>query len=77
MAIHGVASTKGHLASNGGLRGHSVDELYPLSVIARIEDGVTKWVPMHLGTGRVHTHGTAECRVAHRWAAKMKEEGWK
>lgn len=24
--------TKGHLANNGGLRGHSVGDLYPLSV---------------------------------------------
>lgn len=27
--IHGVASTSGHLASNGGLRGHSVGDVFP------------------------------------------------
>lgn len=26
---HGVASTAGHLASNGGLRGHSVGDVFP------------------------------------------------
>lgn len=32
---HGVAATKGHLASNGGLRGHSVGESFPYIVVAQ------------------------------------------
>lgn len=35
MSIHGVQSTKGHLASNGGLRGHSVGESFPFIIFAR------------------------------------------
>lgn len=32
---HGVAATKGHLASNGGLRGHSVGDTFPYIVFAK------------------------------------------
>ncbi len=32
---HGVASTKGHLASNGGLRAHSVDDVFPWIVMQK------------------------------------------
>lgn len=32
---HGVAATKGHLESNGGLRGHSVGHSFPYVVIAK------------------------------------------
>ncbi|AUR85222.1 coil containing protein [Vibrio phage 1.070.O._10N.261.45.B2] len=32
---HGVAATKGHLSSNGGLRAHSVDDVFPWIVMQR------------------------------------------
>ena len=32
---HGVAATAGHLASNGGLRGHSVGDTFPWIVMQR------------------------------------------
>lgn len=34
MTNHGVQATKGHLASNGGLRGHSVGASFPFIVFA-------------------------------------------
>ena len=77
MKPHGVAATKGHLASNGGLRGHSVDELYPLSVIAKVKDGFTLWQVMHLGTGKTDVRYYSSAARAHRRAAKLKQEGWK
>lgn len=33
--MRGVQLTKGHLASNGGLRGHSVGDSFPFIVFAR------------------------------------------
>lgn len=32
--MRGVQLTKGHLSSNGGLRGHSVGEAFPFIVVA-------------------------------------------
>lgn len=31
---HGIASTRGHCAGNGGLRGHSVGDIFPLIIVA-------------------------------------------
>lgn len=39
----GVNNTRGHLASNGGLRGHSVGDCFPCIVIAVGVAGAHKW----------------------------------
>lgn len=31
---HGTASTRGHCAGNGGLRGHSVGDVFPCVIVA-------------------------------------------
>lgn len=30
---HGVSSTKGHMSSNGGIRGHSAGDIFPLIIM--------------------------------------------
>lgn len=40
---HGIASTSGHLASNGGLRGHSVGDVFPYIVVAQGTFDNLKW----------------------------------
>ncbi|WWY65386.1 hypothetical protein [Escherichia phage vB_EcoP_LHP] len=42
---HGVASTLGHCAGNGGLRGHSVGEHFPCVIYQKgTPDALTHWV---------------------------------
>ncbi|AUR81865.1 hypothetical protein NVP1015O_51 [Vibrio phage 1.015.O._10N.222.51.E5] len=42
---HGVASTAGHLASNGGIRGHSAGDSFPMLVVGKGNpfDGSFRW----------------------------------
>lgn len=35
---HGVAATAGHLASNGGIRGHSAGDVFPFIVVGTGDD---------------------------------------
>lgn len=62
-ASSGVSATRGHLQDNGGIRGHSAGELFPLLVV-----GVgTQWEVQHAGktlfrhwsVGVVHAAGAA------------------
>lgn len=48
---HGVAATRGHLENNGGLRGHSVDKVFPYIVLAMGNP--------HLGTQRWYVQDPA------------------
>lgn len=42
---HGVASTKGHCAGNGGLRGHSVGGVFPCVIYGKgTFENFTYWV---------------------------------
>lgn len=42
---HGVAATKGHVAGNGGLRGHSCGEVFPFVIYAQgTFDDLWYWV---------------------------------
>lgn len=42
---HGVASTLGHCAGNGGLRGHSVGGVFPCVIYQKgLPDALTHWV---------------------------------
>lgn len=42
---HGVAATKGHCAGNGGLRGHSVGDVFPCVIYQQgTFDSLTHWV---------------------------------
>ncbi|CUH74580.1 hypothetical protein AXI70_gp05 [Cronobacter phage Dev-CD-23823] len=42
---HGTAATRGHCAGNGGLRGHSVGELFPCVIYQKgIPGAITWWV---------------------------------
>lgn len=43
--------TKGHRASQPGLRGHSVGQLFPFTVIARGHGDVLLWHAMDMRTG--------------------------
>lgn len=61
----------GHREDQGGLRGHSIGEDYPFSVVGRGLDG---WQVQNLLTGReyeVHT-GPGACEAAHEQAHKLK-----
>lgn len=40
---HGIASTKGHSASNGGLRGHSIGDVFPYIVVAQGPFDALEW----------------------------------
>ena len=46
-AVHGTAATRGHLAGNGGLRGHSVGGPFPCVLFAKgnchITGGLSYW----------------------------------
>ncbi|QQM15449.1 hypothetical protein [Kosakonia virus Kc318] len=43
--LHGVMATRGHCVGNGGLRGHSVGELFPCVIYQKgIPGAVTWWV---------------------------------
>lgn len=43
--MHGVAATKGHLAGNGGLRGHSVGGVFPCVIYQQgTFDDLYHWV---------------------------------
>ncbi|AZF88067.1 hypothetical protein HOU66_gp05 [Pectobacterium phage Arno160] len=44
MSLSGVASTKGHLAGNGGLRGHSVGGVFPCVIFQRGMHSPMYWV---------------------------------
>lgn len=35
LVPHGVAATKGHISGQGGLRGHSVGDIFPYIVFAQ------------------------------------------
>lgn len=37
---HGVAATRGHLADNGGVRGHSAGDVFPFIIVGTGDD---KW----------------------------------
>ena len=44
MSVHGVASTKGHLAGNGDLRGHSVGGVFPCVIFQKGINSPEYWV---------------------------------
>lgn len=74
----GGEEVKGHSASQGGLRGHSIGEDYPWSVSAGFDGGVTTWtVVNHLtgetgGTHRGLPENPAGCGAAHDEAHQRK-----
>lgn len=45
MTLQGVASTKGHCAGNGGLRGHSVGGVFPCVIFQKGTQSPEYWVP--------------------------------
>lgn len=61
MSTANVTVTKGHLAASGGLRGHSIGDTYPWSVVGIGYDG---WQAHNLESGAVSgpvtDYGTAE-----------------
>lgn len=63
---HAALDTKGHSAEHGGLRGHSIGEHYPLSVVGVGTDvpGVVLWQVENLLDGAVLTKPMS-CAEAH------------
>lgn len=60
---HGVQATKGHVAGNGGLRGHSCGEVFPFVVYQRgTPDDLYHWVlqPNGLRIGPFREYDKAE-----------------
>ena len=64
-----MASTIGHSARHGGLRGHSVGDIYPLIMFFQNE----QWRVMHCG-GEVLPIASRSARIVHRKAQAYKRE---
>jgi hypothetical protein len=65
---HGVAATAGHLASNGGIRGHSAGDVFPFIVVGTGDD---MW-HVQLPDGRMF--GTYyHAKTAHDTAVLLKQ----
>lgn len=70
---HGVAATSGHLANNGGIRGHSAGAVFPFVLYMQgTFDAIGHWVlqPNGLRIGPFKTHSQAE-----GLAARLKATG--
>lgn len=70
---HGVASTSGHLADNGGIRGHSAGPVFPFVLYSQgTPDELYHWVlqPNGLRIGPFDQYEQAELV-----AARLKREG--
>jgi hypothetical protein len=68
--MHVFGDTKGHCASQGGLRGHSRGREYPWSVVG---GGNGKWTCVDLLTGETRgTAGTYTSAERHARAAKQE-----
>lgn len=61
---HGVQSTKGHLASNGGLRGHSVGDTFPFIPFMQGTEYCVRHPDGTITKGCVSWHD-AECEALH------------
>lgn len=65
---HGVAATKGHLASNGGLRGHSVGDVFPVIISqAGTFDNLKTYVQAPDGCTHLVNNYEEGLELAHAW----------
>ena len=65
---HGVAATAGHLADNGGIRGHSAGEVFPFVIYQQgTFNELHHWVlqPNGLRIGPFEDHASAENTAKH------------
>jgi len=72
-------NTKGHCATSGGLRGHSVGTSYPFSVVGGIDGEQRLWTVVNYETGEefatFYTHpGFDACGYAHNYAQMLADE---
>ncbi len=70
----GASTTKGHSASQGGLRGHSIGTAYPYSVVLRLEGDIKAYDVVNLLTGGAPLHtftGTSGSAKAHALAESL------
>lgn len=65
-------NTQGHVGSQGGLRGHSVGETYPWSVVGFGDD---TWQATNLITGETMPRRLF-CQTA-LWDADLASKGWR
>ena len=65
-------TTKGHSSHQGGLRGHSIGEDYPISVMYEGIIGQGKWVVWNTLTNEVYGK-YINCAIAHTKARYVKK----
>lgn len=71
--MSGVQLTKGHLADNGGLRGHSVDaKIYPLVVVAVGNPHERLFWKVRRPDGQYYFKGFESAKLAELFAANVK-----
>ncbi len=68
-----MSRTKGHLATNGGIRGHSAGELFPFIVFAMGTFDNTRWC-IKRPDGTDYPFKFKDCGRAHRVCKRLKEE---
>ena len=71
---HGVAATAGHLASNGGIRGHSAGDFFPFILVGTGDDHWLVQMPNGRQWGRFWFAESA-IRVAHM-LKRLYDEGY-
>ena len=58
--------TRGHSKAQGGLRGHSIGETYPITVSGKGD----KWIIWNALSGKVYAEG-GDCKAVHELAREF------
>lgn len=66
--------TKGHAATQGGLRGHSIGETYPYSVMWQGGYETGRWCVFDCRNSNIHHTESGTCRAACDLAEQLKGE---
>ena len=73
MLLKGVTLTKGHLASNGGLRGHSVGDVFPVIIsYAGKLDNLKRYVTAPDGASHLVNNDAEARELALAWLETRK-----
>lgn len=68
MELKGVTQTRGHLASNGGLRGHSVGDVFPVIIsFAGTFDNLKRYVTAPDGASHLVNNDEEARELAEAW----------